>query len=251
MSVAERKRRMWEEREQLILHEAHALLRQHGYLGLNLNDLAARIDYAKGTIYQHFATKEDLIAGLIASRKGAFIDQIAKAARYPGPSRHRFQAIGEVADRMAMTHGDLLGAQALIEQPSMWEKVSETWQQRLRDLPRRLAEGMGEVVRMAIAAGDLPAADPALVADLVHGVSALQLGTETLARQSGSDRDPAGQPWFGVGSMLRRNQHRLLDAVGWRPLSADHDTVAVSVAIHAYFGWPHHVPAPAAVAALT
>ena len=54
-------------REELILDTAAAMLLKDGYLGLNLDHLAEKVEYAKGTLYLHFESKEDLILA-IASR---------------------------------------------------------------------------------------------------------------------------------------------------------------------------------------
>ena len=61
------------EREQLILSEAEQLLAEQGYDGLIMDVLAERVGISKGTIYQHFATKEDLF-GAILLRGLEYID---------------------------------------------------------------------------------------------------------------------------------------------------------------------------------
>ncbi len=53
------------EREQLILQEAESLLAEQGYDGLTMDLLADRVGISKGTIYQHFSTKEDLFGAIV------------------------------------------------------------------------------------------------------------------------------------------------------------------------------------------
>ena len=53
------------EREQLILSEGEQLLAEQGYDGLIMDVLAERVGISKGTIYQHFATKEDLFSAIL------------------------------------------------------------------------------------------------------------------------------------------------------------------------------------------
>ena len=60
-SLRERQRA---EREVLILHEAERLLREESYEGLVMERLAERVGVSKGTLYQHFAKKEDLVGAV-------------------------------------------------------------------------------------------------------------------------------------------------------------------------------------------
>jgi len=62
LSLRERQRA---EREVLILAEAERLLSAEGYEGLVLDRLADLVGVSKGTLYQHFANKEDLVGAVI------------------------------------------------------------------------------------------------------------------------------------------------------------------------------------------
>jgi TetR/AcrR family transcriptional regulator, fatty acid metabolism regulator protein len=53
------------ERELLILAEAERLLREEGYEGLVMERLADSVGVSKGTLYQHFAKKEDLVGAIL------------------------------------------------------------------------------------------------------------------------------------------------------------------------------------------
>ena len=67
MNQLTRKQREFEQREQLILKIAREMLIQQGYLGLRMDHIADRIEYSKGTIYQHFPNKEEIILALANS----------------------------------------------------------------------------------------------------------------------------------------------------------------------------------------
>ena len=64
MAISDRRLRERQERERLIIEHADDLLRQHGFLGLNLDELAERVEYSKATLYNHFDSKEDLVAAV-------------------------------------------------------------------------------------------------------------------------------------------------------------------------------------------
>ncbi len=56
LSLKERQRR---EREELILQVAEEVLLEKGYYEASIDEIAARVGIAKGTVYLHFASKED------------------------------------------------------------------------------------------------------------------------------------------------------------------------------------------------
>lgn len=59
------KQRQIAEREKIILAVARRMFAQKGYYGTNLNDVAKEVGIARGTIYLHFPTKDDLLAAII------------------------------------------------------------------------------------------------------------------------------------------------------------------------------------------
>ena len=59
------KERQRQEREQLILQAAEQLMIERGYHETSIDDIAARVGISKGTVYLHFASKEDLVIALV------------------------------------------------------------------------------------------------------------------------------------------------------------------------------------------
>ena len=59
------KKRLISEREQLILEVARRMFAEKGYHGTNLNDVASEVGIARGTIYLHFETKDELLSAII------------------------------------------------------------------------------------------------------------------------------------------------------------------------------------------
>ena len=70
------KARQRQERESLILDAAGALLVEKGYHEMAMDDIAARVGIAKGTVYLHFPSKEDLIVAFLARESQEFFRHI-------------------------------------------------------------------------------------------------------------------------------------------------------------------------------
>ena len=89
-----RKERELIKREELILDAAQSLLHKHGYNHLTMDRVAEIVEYSKGTIYNHFASKEDLVCSLCCRCVGNLIDIFERAYNYEGTTRERYSAIG-------------------------------------------------------------------------------------------------------------------------------------------------------------
>jgi AcrR family transcriptional regulator len=70
VSFRDRQRQM---REEAILEAAHRLLAEKGYQGMTMDEVASRVGIAKGSLYQHFKSKEELIGVALVS----FMDRIS------------------------------------------------------------------------------------------------------------------------------------------------------------------------------
>jgi AcrR family transcriptional regulator len=66
MVTSPRKQRKYEQREALLLAIARKILLHGGYHGLTMARVADSAEYSKGTLYQHFSCKEELIITLAA-----------------------------------------------------------------------------------------------------------------------------------------------------------------------------------------
>ena len=58
------KEKQRQEREALILQAAEEVLMEKGYHETSIDEIASRVGIAKGTVYLHFASKEDLVFAL-------------------------------------------------------------------------------------------------------------------------------------------------------------------------------------------
>jgi AcrR family transcriptional regulator len=64
MGVQDRKAREFQRREREILAAALALFRRPDWQGVTIDEIAARAEIGKGTVYKHFETKDEIYARL-------------------------------------------------------------------------------------------------------------------------------------------------------------------------------------------
>ncbi len=227
MAIPDRKEREWASREHLILEHADDLMRQHGYLGLNLDHLAERIEYSKATIYNHFSTKEDLLLGVTNLHLRTREELFSRALTYEGLSRERGLALGVADITLAHVHPHGFPLFQLLQNPSIWEKTSEERRQRFGTLNGTCMKISAELIRQARALGDIPDSAPP-DAQILFGIISLSKGAHLLAQTTHTPfTTMPGFPW----QALMANYHVFLDGVGWKPLHADFDYAAAETRV--------------------
>jgi AcrR family transcriptional regulator len=87
------KERLRDVRARYILEVAQELLVEKGYRGASMDEIAARVGIAKGTLYQHFAHKEDLVLVLLEQHVERFAQTVDEAAAAPAPARARLEQV--------------------------------------------------------------------------------------------------------------------------------------------------------------
>jgi len=90
LSLKERQR---QERETLILQTAEEVLLEKGYYNTSMDEIAARVGIAKGTLYHHFARKEDLVSALFEHHLQESVYSMEQLALQEGTASERLHAM--------------------------------------------------------------------------------------------------------------------------------------------------------------
>ncbi|HEY0736588.1 MAG TPA: TetR/AcrR family transcriptional regulator [Herpetosiphonaceae bacterium] len=87
------KERQRQERADLILQVAEEVLTEKGYHDTTIDEIAARVGIAKGTVYLHFPSKIDLVIALFDRDANSFLEFARQVAQTPGSARVRLEHI--------------------------------------------------------------------------------------------------------------------------------------------------------------
>ena len=234
MATLTRKQREILDREHLILDAAREIFRTRGYLGLNMNQIAETLEYAKGTIYQHFRNKEEIILALAAGTLQKRTQMFEKAAQFPGKSRYRMAAIGCAAELFVKWYPDHFELEKVLSCGSIIEKTSTKLRDRKNAAELKCVSIVTGVIRDGIASGDLKlsarvSADRIVFAlwSLTYGGYSIMDSTETMDSMGIED---------GF-QLVRDSNNLLLDRFGWKPFSNKTDYDEVFEQVHqAIFG---------------
>jgi len=208
-----------ENRETEFLRVARLLFLANGMDGLTMDKLAAGTEYSKGTIYQHFASKEDVLAALCLESGRFRLSLLERAALFKGRSRERALAVAKADYIVFRLHLDFWRTEQLINVLSLTAKISAVRKASLDALEERSAGIALGVIRDGIASGDLilPAGltPEKLLLALLGLTRGLYLCSPDKApfRDWANDQPSTHEQLFGYAC----------DGFGWRPFCNEWD----------------------------
>lgn len=219
-----RKQREMRQREELILDTAQEMLHEHGYKYLTMDRIAEKVEYSKGTIYNHFASKEDLVCSLSCRCLTNLIDLFQQAHDMQGSTRERYSAIG-IAYSM-YTKANPLDSQNIqtVKNNAVREKVSAAKLEEMESLEGRITKISKSIVQQAIDCGDLDKKYRDQISTIVFGCWSMHYGALLLDH---SDIPLENLGFSPVVQMLWHNANIYLDGYQWLPLSSSFDTQAL------------------------
>lgn len=87
------KEKQRQERETLILKAAEDVLMEKGYHETSIDEIAARVGIAKGTVYLHFPSKEDLVVAIFERDMQQLLQSIDSTMDSALSAREKIEAI--------------------------------------------------------------------------------------------------------------------------------------------------------------
>jgi len=208
------------QREQELLLLAQQILQQEGFAGLTMDRLTALSSVSKGTIYNHFCSKEDLFTALSVDSLQRQLALFKRSLLIPGHSRERVLALHLAYHRFSMTEPTLFLCLLTATTPGVVEKSSPHRLALRQQLELQLATICQQLIGEAIAQGALQLPDGQSIDALAFVQWALAFGSNALLKptqQLGLFSQLQPQPAMLLGINL------LLDGLNWKPLSTAWD----------------------------
>ena len=208
------------ERDTLILEVARDMLLERGYFGLTMDRLAEASNCPKGTMYQRFGCKEDIILALAMQSLEHRSAMMARAGAFEGKTRERVLAFGEAVALFARLHPDESRILHIATGP-IREKASMERVMALREKEHEMVGMLHSLLQEAVAKGELVLdREGATIEEMAFGIWALVEGSFTLI-ESGVPENTLGirDPF----TRMFRAFNVLADGYGWHPLFHERD----------------------------
>lgn len=220
MNTLSRKQRELFEREQLILDTAQQIMNSEGIAGLTMERIAAEIEYSKGTVYNHFTTKEDIIGAISCRCMNNLVELFTRASMYCGSNRERISAIGIAHNLYALLHPVEMQNMQIIKSRDVRGRISTAKQEEILQLEQRVTGIVLNIIKDAMTEGDIPADEYYAPDGILLGLWTMTYGSNLLHLsdipfEKLGMRSPMEMAWV--------NSNKLLDSYHWKPLSHEFD----------------------------
>lgn len=208
------------EREQQLLDIAHELLNRDGFADFSMDKLVRVSGYSKGTLYNHFSSKEDCLSALCLRGMTMMEDMFSRAAAFDGTPREKILAMNVAYYLYANLQPTLSLAVLSAKTPSFTEKTSAVRSELIDELDQRITLIVDDIFRNAIEQGDLQESSE-LTVELMAFISWAQaFGLNALMTTAGDIT--AVSRTIGTNVALI-SCNVLLDGMGLKPLSSQWD----------------------------
>lgn len=213
MSTKDRRQREFAQREQLFLDKARELIRRDGLLNLQMARIAEDCDYATGTLYQHFGSKEDLLVALMTDGVRLRVELFGRAAGWQARSRERMFAIAVADAIFVQCNPEHFRIEQFALTEVVWGAATPARRQAHFDATRPLSETVLTIVQDAVTAGDLDLKGQS-AEEVCVGLWSLALGVHQLAHAEGVlELYQVSEPY----ALMGRHMQHMLNGMGWKP----------------------------------
>lgn len=208
------------DREQELLQIAHQLVKAEGYANLTMDKLTAASPYSKGTIYNHFSSKEDVITALCNTALRHEISLFKKAGLFNGSSREKALALHQAYFLSAKMQPILFNCVLTAKSPWVQEKSSPARITVQQELEKEVTQMVDLLLQQAIDANELQPKAGATVDLMAFANWAISFGS--IALLSSASETYSVERLLGAHPFLF-NLNCVLDGMNWLPLSTDWD----------------------------
>lgn len=204
-------------REQEIIDSALILIKQFGAENLTMDKLVAQVPYSKGTVYNHFSSKEDLLIAISNRALTILSELFHKASLFNGNTRERIYLVSFAYLIYAILHPALFETMLCAKSPTICGKASEQRIAEHETLELTMLSSLFGLIEEAIKAGDLTLPKHMDIQQTCFAHWSSSYGV--IALLSANEPSCKGREELRVEQELFNKNSLLLDGLQWLPLS--------------------------------
>ncbi len=209
-----------EARKERFLDVARTLLLEDGYEAVTIAHVAEVTGFSRGTVYQAFSTREDLVTALGMACRVRLLESVARGAAFDGRPREKLVAVGVSIAAYSDAHPHDQRILKMIDAEAILERVSEEDRRTMRGYDVGIFRLLQGIAEEAVASGDL-VLRPGLTTEGLCFAFWTMMDGAFAAFYGGAPLEEIGVP--NPLDEVIRSGHCLMDGYGWHPLSTDWD----------------------------
>ncbi len=167
MGIKERKRRDLEARRRLILTAAKDLFVRRGFARVTLDDIAGAVEFSKGTIYNHFGSKEEIFASLLLEHLDSLLAYLRDAVRTGRTTAERLRNALRAYLRLYREHRDHFRLLFFIDVVSDQERIPEPLRREIRLRKIACLVELQAIIKEGVRTGEVEGGRPAAQVGMV------------------------------------------------------------------------------------
>jgi len=219
-----------QQREADIRQIARRMLLDEGYDALSMDKLAVELGTAKGTLYNHFPNKEEIVLALVCQAMQVRQQMFGIAAMVGQKTRERMMAIGLASEHYVQKHSEHFAIEQFVSNSTIRGKSKPKRQELIRHFETQCMGSVSTIVRDAIAIGDLRLPSMLTVEELVFGFWSITFGSHVLTfDRPGLNELGINDAWRAV----RTHGCSMLNGFNWQPLMTFEESEVVFAGLDA------------------
>ena len=203
------------EREKQFIDATHKQLCKEGLLGIQMAAIARSCNYATGTLYHHFASKEDLLIAVCSSLTGVRQSYCQRVADSDLCNRDKMFGFLIAYSLFSQHHPEHFRLEQYILTEVVWQAASEERRKEYLLATQPVGEMVEAMLKEAMSAGEFESHGKTPFAFSI-GSWSMAMGMHTLMHAGGLlEHYNLGDP----SRMLLRNIQLQLNGIGWAPMN--------------------------------
>lgn len=210
-----------QDRESILLDCAHAFIHRENIATLTIDKLVKELPFSKGTVYNHFSSKEDLLLGLCNRGMTILAGMFRRASTFNGIPRERGLAIHFAYMLYAKLHPTLFMLVLTAKTSNITDKASTTRQDEHLQLEAQLISPIISIFQDSLAKGEINPPVSMTLEQLSFACWSLSFGTNALLLQN--IEHCGNRSGLRVERELINNVNILFDGFRFQPLTQEFD----------------------------
>jgi AcrR family transcriptional regulator len=208
-------------REQEMLECAKGIILDEGEAALTIDKLVKKLPYSKGTVYNHFTSKEDIILALCSAHMEQVASVVTKALAFNGTSREKALAVhvGSLLNSQANPQNFMIGV--TVKTAGNTAKASEIRRQQNQQTEVALLSPVFAHFQASVDAGECELPLDMQIEQLLFACWSVDFGIQVLLM---GDNDTCSfRSKLDAERELVNSINLIHDGMGWLPLSKHFD----------------------------
>lgn len=215
-----RKQREIAQRHELFLEIAENILDEEGFHLLSMERIAELAEYSKGTVYQHFCCKEEILFQLCSQELTQLLKLFEMASQIDGSNRDRITAIFYAHQLWSTTGKHKADLHQHLTMHGVKEKVTHESKQKHDNIHNDIIGIVHDVVTNAIASGEMEKHENLSATEIVYALWALSYGGQALQTP---EMELENMGINNPSATLLRSLTVMLDGLNWQPAHSPSD----------------------------